>query len=133
MWIGEGDNDTEVLTVEAIANDFKFHCVAAYGLQETDKSEMKTNFLARLTNELENSAESNSGFKLQMDGIFRAGSEIIPGDPHLMNNNGKFFKEFLSNNSHLTVVNSLDICKGNAEMLFPLKNLPTNIASFGNF
>ena len=47
-----------------------------------------------------------------MDGNFRAGSEIIPGDPHNMNNNGKLFKEFLSNNSHLTVVNSLDICKG---------------------
>ena len=62
VWIGEGDDDTEVLTVEAIANDFKFRCVAAYGPQETDKSEKKTNFWARLTNEVENSAESNAGF-----------------------------------------------------------------------
>jgi hypothetical protein len=47
-----------------------------------------------------------------MDGNFRAGPEIIPGDPHSMNNNGKLFKEFLSKNSHLSVVNSLNLCSG---------------------
>ena len=47
-----------------------------------------------------------------MDGNLKAGPEIIPGDPHPINVNGKMFKEFLLNNSHLTVVNSLDLCSG---------------------
>ena len=112
VWIDEGNDDIEVLIVEARADDFKFRCVAAYGPQETDKSDKKTQFWARLNNEVEKSAESGAGFILQMDGNFKAGQEIIPGDPHSMNINGKFFKNFLSNNSHLTVVNSVDICTG---------------------
>ena len=41
-----------------------------------------------------------------------AGPEIIPGDPRQQNNNGKLFKEFLSRNPKLTVVNGLSLCEG---------------------
>ena len=88
----------EVLIVEARTDDFKFHCVGAYGPQQSDKVEKKTNFWARLTNEVENAVIAEAGFILQMDGNLRAGPELIPGDPNPMNNNGKFFKDFLSQN-----------------------------------
>ena len=112
VFIDDGDDDIEIIIVEARTDTFKFRCVGAYGPQETDKIEKKINFWAKLSNEVENAAHSEAGFILQMDGNLRAGQEIIPGDPHQMNNNGKLFKEFLSNHSHLTVVNSLDICSG---------------------
>ena len=72
----------------------------------------KTKFWAKLSNEVENASLAECGFILQMDGNLKAGPEIIPGDPHPINVNGKMFKEFLLNNSHLTVVNSLDLCSG---------------------
>ena len=112
VWIDEGNDEVEVLTVEARADEFKFRCVAAYGPQESDKVEKKTKFWSELSNEVENAAINEAGFILQMDGNFRAGPGLITGDPHQMNNNGKFFKDFLSHNSHLTVVNSLDLCSG---------------------
>ena len=112
VWIDEGNDDVEVLIIEARADDFKFRCVGAYGPQESEKVEKKTKFWARLSNEVENAATSEAGFILQMDGNLRAGSELIPGDPHPMNNNGKLFKDFLSQNSHLTVVNALGLCSG---------------------
>ena len=112
VWIDEGNDEVEVLTVEASADHFRFRCVAAYGPQDGDKMEKKTKFWSKLSNEVENASLAECGFILQMDGNLKAGPEIIPGDPHPINVNGKMFKEFLLNNSHLTVVNSLDLCSG---------------------
>ena len=112
VWIDEGNDEVEVLTVEASADHFIFRCVAAYGPQDGDIMEKKTKFWSKLSNEVENASLAECGFILQMDGNLKAGPEIIPGDPHPINVNGKMFKEFLLNNSHLTVVNSLDLCSG---------------------
>lgn len=112
VWIDEGNDEVEVITVEARADDFKFRCVAAYGPQDGDKIEKKENFWGKLNNEVKNASLADCGFILQMDGNFKAGPLIIPGDPHPINKSGKMFKEFLAQNSHLTVVNSLSLCKG---------------------
>ena len=112
VWIDEGNDEVEVITVEARADDFRFRCVAAYGPQEGDKIEKKEQFWGKLNNEVENASTDDCGFILQMDGNMKAGSKIIPGDPHPINMNGKMFKEFLDQNSHLTVVNSLSLCNG---------------------
>ena len=112
VWIDEGNDEVEVITVEARADDFRFRCVAAYGPQEGDKIEKKEQFWGKLNNEVENASTDDCGFILQMDGNMKAGSKIIPGDPHPINTNGKMFKEFLDQNSHLTVVNSLSLCNG---------------------
>ena len=49
---------------------------------------------------------------MQFDGNLWAGNNIIPGDPRCQNRNGKYFEQFLSRNSKLTVVNSLSQCEG---------------------
>ena len=112
VWIDEGSNEVEYLTVEVNIDEFRIRCVTAYGPQEGDKVERKQSFWEKLTSEVENSTFAEAGFILQMDGNLKAGPQIIPNDPHSMNNNGKLFKQFLDKNSHLTVVNSLDICSG---------------------
>ena len=47
-----------------------------------------------------------------MDGNLWAGKEIIPNDPRPQNKNGQLFEQFLKRNSHLSVVNGLDLCEG---------------------
>jgi hypothetical protein len=94
VWIDEGNDDVEVLTVEASADDFRFRCIAAYGPQEGDKLEKKTSFGSKLNTEVENATSSECGFILQMDGNFKVGQEIILNDPHPINRNGQMFKIF---------------------------------------
>ena len=47
-----------------------------------------------------------------MDGNLWAGSNIMKEDERKQNRNGKLFENFLSQNSNLSVVNALPICKG---------------------
>ena len=110
--ISEGDDNTEVLVVEIDVSGFKIRCAGGYGPQEYDLIEKKKAFLGRLTSEVEDAQENETGFILQMDGNLWAGSDVIKDDPNPCNANGKLFKEFLKRHPHLKVVNSLDLCEG---------------------
>ena len=52
------------------------------------------------------------GLYLQGDLNAWLGSATIPGDPHIQNENGKLFNNFLRRHPQLCVVNSLPVCKG---------------------
>ena len=69
-------------------------------------------FWSRLDVEVQEAENLDVGFILQLDGNLWAGPELIPGDPNLANRNGRLFKEFLSRNPDLIIVNSLSICQG---------------------
>ena len=112
VWISEGDDNAEVLVVEVDISGFKIRCVGGYGPQEKEKAEKKKSFWDKLSADVEDALENETGFILQMDGNLWAGSEIIKNDPNPCNNNGKLFKDFLSKYPHLRVVNSLDLCQG---------------------
>jgi hypothetical protein len=112
VWINEGKEGVELLTVEISLSGFKVRCVCGYGPQENDTSEMKNSFWTQLGMEVDDALEAETGFIIEMDGNLWAGPQLIPGDPNEMNSNGKMFKKFLEKYSHLTVVNSLDICEG---------------------
>ena len=86
--------------------------MGGYGPQENDPVERKQKFLSRLGSEVEDADNLGLGFILQMDGNLWAGSELVPGDPNPINNNGRLFKEFLSKYPNLTIVNSLSIFQG---------------------
>ena len=112
VWISEGDDNIEVLTIEADINGLKTRCVGAYGPQEYEKIEKKKAFWNRLSVEVEDASKNEAGFILQMDGNLWGGPEIIKNDPNPCNENGKLFKKFLQKHQHLKVVNSLDLCEG---------------------
>ena len=80
-----------------------------YGFQENENIEKKNNFWRYLDEEAIYAKNAGSGLIIQMDGNLWAGSQIIPNDPRQQNRNGKLFEEFLLRNSHLSVVNALDI------------------------
>ena len=112
VWVREGEGDIEALSVEISVKNMKIRCCVAYGFQENENIDKKNNFWKYLDEEVINAKNDGAGLIIQMDGNLWAGSKIIPNDPRQQNRNGKLFEEFLSRNSHLTVVNALDICEG---------------------
>ena len=102
----------EALSIEIFVQKLKIRFCTGYGFQENELLEKKNSFWEYFDNEVIEAGKSGSGLKIQMDGNFWAGKDIIPKDPRPQNNNGKLFQQFLERNKNLTVVNSLDICEG---------------------
>ena len=112
VWLREGDDQVEALSVEIILKRMKIRCVVAYGCQESDNVERKEAFWKYLDEDVCQANTSSSGFVLQFDGNLWAGNNIIPGDPRPQNRNGKLFQEFLERHPQLSVVNALTQCEG---------------------
>ena len=110
--IREEDNEIESLVIEIEVQGLKVRCVNGYGPQNYDTSGRKDKFWKFLYNEVREAFQNEIVLIIQIDGNLWAGNKVIKGDPHEQNSNGKYFEEFLSENSHLTLVNSLDICDG---------------------
>ena len=84
----------------------------AYGPQENALKEKKDKFWDFLDKEVNDAELEGDGLIIQMDGNLHAGSDLIKNDPNKQNKNGKLFVEFLERNTHLLVVNALDLCEG---------------------
>ena len=112
VWVREGDDNVEALSVEIFVNKMKIRCCIAYGCQENDLVERKEAFWNYLDDDVLEADNSEAGFILQFDGNLWAGEDVILGDPRPQNRNGKLFQEFLNRHPHLTVVNTLPQCKG---------------------
>ena len=110
--VNKGNQEVEALSVDIFVQSMKIRCCVAYGCQENSLLDKKNAFWNHLDAEVATAWNGGSGFILHFDGNLWAGPKIIPGDPRQQNKNGKMFEEFLSRNSHLTVVNSLPLCDG---------------------
>ena len=98
--------------VEIAVADLRIRCICGYAPQESDPSEKKEKFWAKLSNEVMEANLSDACTIIQMDGNLWGGPELIKNDPNKANDNGRLFKTFLENHPHITVVNNLDICQG---------------------
>ena len=112
VWLREGDDFVEALSVEISVKNMKIRCCVGYGCQENDSIDRKQAFWKYLDEDVAQANISGSGFILQFDGNLWAGENIVPGDPRPQNRNGRIFEEFLERNPHLTVVNSSPECEG---------------------
>ena len=110
--IREGDDDTEILSVQIVAGDFPIRIVTGYGPQENSNSSKKEKFWEFLEQELIQAEIENQGLLVQIDGNLHAGPQLVKQDPNPQNNNGKIFMDFLERNPNLVVVNTLDLCEG---------------------
>ena len=111
-WVREGVDEVEALSVDIFVRNLKIRCCVAYGCQESDVNEKKEAFWKYMDEEVIDATNSGAGLIIHFDGNLWAGGEIIPNDPRPQNRNGKLFEQFLRRNTHLSVVNSLDICEG---------------------
>ena len=112
VWLREGSNQVEAMSVEIFVRNMKMRCCIAYGPQENENIEKKEEFWKYLDEDVLQATASGSGFILHFDGNLWAGGEIIPGDPRPHNRNGKLFQEFLERHPHLSVANALPQCEG---------------------
>ena len=111
-WVREGEEEVEALSIDIFVQNMKIRCCVAYGCQENEEKEKKDLFWSYLDEEVSEASNTRAGLIIQFDGNLWAGDKIVPNDPRSQNKNGKLFEQFLARNSHLTVVNSLDICEG---------------------
>ena len=110
--IRDGDDETEVVSVQTILGEIPVRVVVGYGPQENATTEKKNKFWDFIENEVREAEMKDHGVIFQMDGNLHAGPGLIKGDPHTQNRNGRMFLEFLRRNSSLVVLNSLDTCQG---------------------
>ena len=89
LWISEGDDDAEAITVEIWLEGFPRRLICAYGPKKDDRKEQKDKFLSYCEKEVKNAKEDGTGIILQMDGNLWAGENVIENDPRKQNNNGK--------------------------------------------
>jgi hypothetical protein len=110
--IKEGEGETEAITIEIRPKNFTISCTSTYGPQTRKSLLIKKYFWNYLDEEVDRADKEGKGFVLQGDLNARLGSDEIPNDPNPQNENGRLFSEFLKRHPQLTVVNSLDLCKG---------------------
>ena len=121
-YLSEGNDEAEALTVEIWVEGFPIRLICGYGQQEYDKKERKEAFWNYLNSETQKAQQDGAGLIIQMDGNLWAGKEIVPNDPKKQNQNGKYFDQFLQKNSHLSVANALQMCKGGITRVRHTKN-----------
>ena len=108
----EDNDDLELLVIEIEVCKLKVRCVNGYGPQNYDSVDKKDKFWSFLDSEVKDAFKNWAFFLCHMDGNLWAGPHIVKGDPHDQNSNGKLLKNFLCENPHLTIVNTLDKCEG---------------------
>ena len=104
--INEGNDDTEVISVQVVVGEVPIRVILGYGPQESAEKEKKDKFWEFVENEIKLAEIQGEGIIFQMDGNLHAGDGLVKMDPNVQNRNGKLFNEFLKRNPNLTVVNS---------------------------
>ena len=89
----------------------KIHTNIAYCLQEKEKTDLVEDFFNNISVQLNMSMLSRDSVMLIGDLDAKLGKDIIKGDIHDMSTNGEHLMS-ITEKYNLTVVNSLDICRG---------------------
>ena len=110
MIIDFGDN-AEFLTVRLNFGQFAVILILAYGPQEKEKTNLVEDFLNNISVQLNRSVMSGDPVMLIGDLNAKIGKDIIKGDIHDMSTNGEHLMSIIEK-YNLTVVNSIDICRG---------------------
>ena len=110
--LAEGEDDVEAISIDIHPAKIVISCTSAYGPQQRDSASKKEKFWKYLDNIADVAWIEGKGFYLQGDLNAWLGSDVLPGDPNIQNENGKLFNNFLKRHPELQVVNSLPICRG---------------------
>ena len=103
MWVKEGQNDVEALSVNISVKNMKIRCCVAYGCQENVANDKKDDFWTYLDEEVSEAKESGAGLIIQFDGNLWAGDKLVPNDPRNQNKNGKLFEKYQKRPTSQTV------------------------------
>ena len=107
--IYEGDDEIELLVVQAKVNNANIRFINGYGPQEDDNR--ASSFFQKLEEEIEMAQDNDCLVMIEMDANSKLGWEIIKDDPNEKSANGDLLLGIIER-TNLTVVNSLDLCQG---------------------
>ena len=91
VWVSEGDDNVEIMSVNIQAGSMTVRVINGYGFQENNSDEKKNKFWNHMNKEVDEANNNNEDILIQLDGNIWVGSEIIPGDPNPQNKGGKIF------------------------------------------
>ena len=112
MWVSEGDDESEYISVEIKLDNLNVRVVCGYGPQMNDKIERKLKFWSDMDYQVSEASNNNSGIIIQMDSNAHVGESIITDDKNEMNKNGELLRDFLNRNPTLSVINGTELCVG---------------------
>ena len=106
-----GDEDIEILVVQAEIGDKKCRFINAYGPQEAaDKTEI-ISFYTKLDQEIKNAQILDCLICIELDANAKVGHEYIDGDPHSISSNGILLINVIEQNN-LRLCNADEKCDG---------------------
>ena len=91
--IMEGNDEIEMMTVEATINDKKIRFITGYGPQETDSDDKRHLFFSKLNEEICSAELAGRSIFIEFDANSKLGSKVIPGDP----SKDSYYLRFLNN------------------------------------
>ena len=94
--VAQGDEDTEIVVVEADLGTKKVRIVNGYGPQEDDDIQDILNFWQEMEKIIIQAAEDKCLILIELDANAKLGNEIIRNDPHKMSNNGKLMMDIIT-------------------------------------
>ena len=111
VYISGGEDDMEILVIQAKIGNSNCRFINAYGPQEYATLEDKIAFYARLDQEVKNAKLFNCLVCLEMDANAKVGYNVIKNDPNAMSDNGEYLMELMERNN-LIICNATDKCEG---------------------
>ena len=111
VYISGGEDDNEILVVQAKIGIQNCRFINGYGPQEYKSIEERISFYARLEQEVINAKLFDNLVCIEMDANAKLGKECIALDPHPRSSNGDLLFEFCERNN-LVICNTTDLCQG---------------------
>ena len=106
------EEESEILVVQIKVGSQKVRVFNAYGPQEHDTSaQVKLNFWHNLEKEIMSAYEENCEIVMELDANAKVGPNVIPNDPNVQSENGRYMMEMLAR-QNLHMLNSSELCNG---------------------
>ena len=112
LWINDGGNKVEAITVQITVQGHNVRITNAYGPQNYSDADSKFNFWSYLEKEVIESANVDAGCIIAMDSNSWLGNNYFNLDPNPQNENRKMFMNFLERNENISVLNMHPKCEG---------------------
>ena len=111
VFISGGEENIELLVVQAKLGSKDCRFINGYGPQESQNIEERIKFYARLEQEIVNAKMFNNLICIEMDANAKLGKEVIKSDPNPRSSNGDLLFELCERNN-LIICNATDLCQG---------------------
>ena len=117
----QGEDEIEILVVEADIGNKKIRIINGYGPQEDEDIQDILSFWHNFEGEIIKAKNDKCFILIEMDANAKLGKTVIKDDPNEITSNGKLLYDIVER-QNLVIINSLDICKGTITRQRDLEN-----------